>query len=286
MDKQSGIGERLIESAGYEPTIRSTQNCNGTIIQELWQYRELFLSLVIRDLKVKYQRSFLGLIWTFLNPLLTVVVLIAVFSHVIRIQIDHYWAFLVSGFFAWHFIQMTLYNATTILANNASLSRSVYFPREILILSTAASKLVEFLFETTIVLMLLSVFYYDSIPLSLSLLPTLIMIQLVMVIGLMFPVAVISVLFHDVQHALPIIITSFFYLTPVFYPASMIPESLRPFYYLNPFAGLFELYHLVIYEGVWPSIQLLGGVGLYATAICFVGYWIFKRYKGVCVEIA
>ncbi len=275
-----------MDPSEYAPTTSQFQNGRYPIFRKIWRYRELLRSLVIRDLKVKYQRSFLGLIWTFLNPLLTVAVLIAVFSHIIRIQIEEYWAFLISGFFAWHFIQMTLSHATTIFANHASLSRSVYFPREILILSTAVSKLVEFLIEIIIVLIVLLVFYYQWIPSSLSLLPVLIMIQLVMVTGLMFSVAVISVLFHDVQHALPIVITSFFYLTPVFYPARMIPESVRPFSFLNPFSGLLELYHQVLYEGGWPSIQLFGSVTVYAAAICLLGYWLFKRYEGICVEIA
>ncbi len=242
--------------------------------------------MVVRDLKVKYQRSLLGLIWTLLNPLLMVAILISVFSYIVRIQINHYWAFLISGFFVWNFVAQGLSNATYILTSHAALSRSAYFPKEILILSTAVSKLIEFIFEITIVIIILFIFHFEAIPSSLLLLPFLIFLQLILVIGLMFPVAVLSVLFHDIQHALPIAITSFFYLSPVFYNIELIPESMRSLYYLNPFVGLFRLYHQVLYEGVWPSMLLLGVVTLLYVAIFLFGYWIFKRYQGVCAEIA
>ncbi len=265
---------------------RSKRRDSNSILMEIWLYRELFRSLVIRDLKVKYQRSLFGLIWTVLNPLFTVTILVTVFSYVIRIQIDHYWAFLISGFFVWNFISQSLNFTTTILANNASLSRNVYFPREVLILSAAVSKLVEFLLEITIVLIVLFIFHHGAIPASLILLPFLIFIQVILVVGLMFPLAVLAVLFYDIQHALPILITSLFYLSPVFYPVTMIPEVARPFYYINPFVTILRLYHVVLYEGAWPSIMMLGSAFVSAVAICLIGYWIFNRFKGVCNEIA
>jgi lipopolysaccharide transport system permease protein len=259
---------------------------NISVLAELWQYRELLRSLVIRDLKVKYQRSLLGLIWTLLNPLMTVAILITVFSYFMRIHIGHYWVFLISGFFVWNFISQVLSSTTFLLSNHASLSRSVYFPREILVLSAAFSRLVEFLFEITIVLVVLFVFHYSQVPFSLILLPFLILIQVAMAVGMMFPCAVISVLFYDFKHALPILITSLFYLTPVFYHASMIPEGVRTFFYLNPFTGLLSLYHTVLYEAAWPSIMLLCSVSIAAAGILVVGYRVFRKYKGVCVEIA
>lgn len=262
--------------------------CVGSVsaLAELWSYRELLRSLVVRDLKVKYQRSLLGLVWTLINPLMTVAILVTVFSYVIRIPIEHYWAFLISGFFVWNFISQVFYHTTTLLSSHAELTRSVYFPREILVLSAAFSKLVEFLVEISIVLVVLFLFHYHSVPSSLILLPLLILIQVVLTVGLMFPLAVISVLFYDVQHALPILITSIFYLTPVFYPVSMIPEGMRPFYYLNPFVSLLSLYHTVLYEAAWPSLTLLGSVSAVAAGILVLGYGVFRRYKGVCVEIA
>jgi len=273
--------------AGIEPGRTITRSYRGDLVfTELWRYRELLRSFVVRDLKVKYQRSLFGLIWTLINPLMTVAILVTVFSYVIRIPIEHYWAFLISGFFVWNFVSHALYHTTTLLSSHAALSRSVYFPREILVLSAVLSKLVEFLVEISIVLVLLFIFHFHSVPATLILLPVLILIQVILAVGLMFPLAVISVLFYDIQHALPILITSIFYLTPVFYPVSMIPEGLRPFYYLNPFVALLNLYHTVLYDAAWPSATLLCSALIAAVCILVLGFGVFSRFKGVCVEIA
>jgi ABC-type polysaccharide/polyol phosphate export permease len=253
---------------------------------ELWRFRGLLRSLIIRDLKVKYQRSLLGLVWTLLNPLLTVAILVTVFSYVLRIQVDRYWAFLISGLFAWNFLQQCLYHAVALLRDNAHLNRSVYFPREILLLGAAMSKMVEFLIELAIVTLVLLVFHHHTIPSSFVVCPIIIAILFVMVVGLMFPLAVLAVFFYDVQQALPIVVLSLFYLSPVFYPVEMVPESFRPFMYLNPITGILSLFHTVFYSGLWPSWTLLGTVAATAMALFALGYWIFRRYQGICVEIA
>ena len=265
---------------------RRTHPGGVSAILELWRYRDLLRSLVIRDLKIKYQRPFLGLLWTLLNPLLTMGILITVFSYVVRIPIKNYWAFLISGFFVWNFAQQCLFHATTVLQNHASLNRSVYFPREVLILGAALSKLVEFLLETALVILLLAVFYHHALPAALILIPLLVAALLLIILGLMFPLAVAAVFFHDVQHAVPIAMMSLFYLSPVFYPLEMIPASFQPFYFLNPIAGLLTLFHVVLYQGGWPSLAQTASTVAMALATGWIGYLIFNRYKDVCVEIA
>jgi ABC-type polysaccharide/polyol phosphate export permease len=254
--------------------------------RELWEFRGLIRSLVVRDLKIKYQDSVLGFVWSLFSPLLTVMVLIVVFNRVIRISIDHYWVFLLSGFFVWHFIQQNIVNATSVFQDYSKLNRSVYFPRGVLILGTLLTKLVEFFLEIAVALILFVVFYYQAVPSSLILLPWLVLVMLIMTAGLMFPLAVIATYFRDVPRVMRVAITSLLYLTPVFYQVEMIPSAAQPFYYLNPLVGLFRLFHLVVYSGVWPTMILLGSVSAVALAICVVGYVIFDRYKDICVEIA
>ena len=100
-------------------------------ISQVWQFRYLLQGIIRRDLKVKYQRSTLGFIWTFLNPLLTVLILVAVFRIVIRIQIDHYWAFLLSGYFVWNVVAQTLLTGSYIFYQYAQLARNIAFPKEV-----------------------------------------------------------------------------------------------------------------------------------------------------------
>ena len=94
-------------------------NRPGGRLRRVWRYRELLHSLVVRNLKVKYQRSLLGFVWTLVNPLLTVAILVVVFSHVVRIQVPHYWAFLLSGYFVWNFMLQTLNTGTWIFAEHS-----------------------------------------------------------------------------------------------------------------------------------------------------------------------
>jgi ABC-type polysaccharide/polyol phosphate export permease len=117
------------------------------------------------------------------------------------------------------------------------------------------------------------------------LLPVLVLIQLLLVIGLALPIATLSVFYYDVYHALPIALTTLFYLSPVFYPAEMVPEAARAIYFLNPIAALLTLYHDVLYWGRMPSLHLLGGTFAAAFVAYLLGYAVFRRYAAVFPEI-
>jgi lipopolysaccharide transport system permease protein len=254
-------------------------------LRQVWRYRELLRGLVVRNLKVKYQRSLLGFVWTLVNPLLTVSILVIVFSHVVRIQVPHYWAFLLSGYFVWNFMLQTLNTGTWIFAEHSRLTRSVAFPSEILVFSAAGSRLIEFLAEISLILAAMILLHHHGVPASFALVPVLIVLQVVLAIGLALPIATLSVFYYDIYHALPIALTSLFYLSPVFYPASMVPESLRTLYFLNPVAGLLTLYHVVVYAGQWPSAGLLAGTCAATTLVWVLGYAIFHRYAASFAEI-
>lgn len=253
---------------------------------DVWRFRDLFGSLVTRDLSAKYHSSVLGFLWTLLNPLIMLVVLASVFTRVIRVPIENYWAFLLSGYFVWNCAQQCFASATYVLQQHASLSRSAAFPSEVLPLSAATAKHFEFVIELALVVVVLAVFHHQGVPASLALLPMLILLQFVLVAGLMYPIAVLSVLFRDIQHALPLAITTLFYLSPVFYSTDLVPESVRGLYMINPFAGLLSLYHAVLFGGRLPSAAMLAWVTTLALASYGVGYAIFRRYKSLCVEVA
>jgi ABC-type polysaccharide/polyol phosphate export permease len=254
-------------------------------LSQLWRYRELLRSMVIRNLKVKYQRSLLGFVWTLINPLLTVAILIMVFSHVVRIPLEHYWAFVLSGYFVWNCILQTLNTGTYIFAEHSRLTRSVAFPSEILVFGAAGSRLLEFLAELALILIVLVAFHHSRIPISFALLPVLLVVQILLVIGLALPIATLSVFYYDVQHALPIALTTLFYLSPVFYPAHMVPDVFQPFYFINPIAGLLTLYHEILYLGRIPSVSLLFGVIGMTVVVYTIGYAVFNRFASVYAEI-
>lgn len=252
---------------------------------EVWRARDLLRNLVLRNLRVKYQRSMLGFLWTLLNPLVTVAVMIGVFRFVMRLQVPHYWAFLFSGYFVWNFAAQTLSAGTGVLPEHAHLSRSVPFPAEVLVFSVVLSRLLEFLVEMALVVLLFVAFLHDGVPRSLAWLPVLVLIQVALVTGLTLPIATLSAFFHDVRHAVPLALMVLFYASPVFYPASLVPEGVRPLYLLNPFAGLLTMYQDVLYHGRPPEPVLLAATATIALALAGIGYVLFRRYRAILPEI-
>ena len=251
----------------------------------LWKYRELLRRLIWRNLMVKYQRSLLGFVWTLLNPLITLAVLTAVFSHVVRIALRDYWAFLLSGYFVWNFIITTLSAGTYIFVEHAKLLRSASFPTEIIVFSAAIAKLIEFGAAMLFVLVAILGFHHQAIPLSVVFLPLLVLLQLLIVVGLALPITSLSVFYYDAQHALPIALATLFYASPVFYPVSLVPRSIQPYYMLNPIAGLLKLYHYVLYQGIIPPLLLVGEMLGFSILIFLSGYALFRRYERVYAEV-
>ena len=254
-------------------------------LAEVWRFRELLRSLVVRNLRVKYQRSTLGFVWTLLNPLLTVTVLVTVFSLFLRIQIPHYWAFLVSGYFAWNFFLQMVNMSTWVLAEHSSLRRSVAFPPEVLVLAASLARLVELSIELGLALLVLGLLHHQAIPASWVLLPVLLLFLWLVTLGLSFPVATLGAFYSDVQHALPIALLMLFYLSPVFYSAGQVPERMRPLYFLNPMASVLTLFQQVLYGGEWPGLPLLLGAGAGAVLLATAGYASFHRCKAVFAEL-
>ena len=254
-------------------------------LSRVWRFRELLRVLVLRNTKLKYQRSALGLLWTLLNPLLLILILLAVFTHVIRIPIDHYWAFLLSGYFVFHYVTQTVTASAFVYVEHATMLRSAPLPAETPVLAAAMSRFLEYLIELILILLLLVFFHHAGVPWSFSLLPVLVVLQFLLVVGLAFPVSALSVYYYDVRHMLPILLMALFYLSPVFYSSSMVPESIRPIYFLNPVAGILDLYRTVLYEGTFPSPKAILLITLQICLIFVAGYAIFRRHKANFAEV-
>ena len=255
------------------------------MLPDLWRHRELLSRLVVRNLKMRYQRSVLGFVWTLLNPLATIVILVMVFHYIIRIGVAEYWAFLVSGYFAWVFLQHTVATSAGVITDHSYMTRSLAFPAEILVLSSVLARLVEYLAELTIVVVALVVFHHHGIPVSMLLLPVIIVIHVLLAIGLAMPIAAAAVFFKDVQHAVPVGLMMLGYLAPVYYPLSLVPERFRTVYLLNPVAAVLALYHEILYEGRLPSPMLLVGSAALATVVCVIGVGLFRRQRALFAEI-
>ena len=250
-----------------------------------WQFRELFRQLVIRNLKVRYQRSGLGFLWLLVNPVLAVVILVVVFGEIVRLDVPHYWAFLISGYFAWVFVLHTLSTSVFVIPEHATMAKSVAVPADVFVLAATTSRLIEFVVEIGLVAVLLAVFHHHALPPSFLLLPLLTVLLLLLTLGLALPAVALSVFFRDLQHALPAALMMLMYVSPVFYPSDLVPSRLSTIYFLNPVALVITLFHEALYAGRMPSLLHLLAATVVAIGVYLVGYDIFRRKRDLFPEI-
>ena len=258
-------------------------------LREVWRYRELIRNLVVRDLKVRYKNSLLGVAWSWLNPLLMMVVYTILFTVLLRnTDIPRYPVFLLSGLLAWNFFNDTVIQATGSIVNNAHLLKKVYFPPDVLPLSVLLANLVNFLIALPLFFGLALVFGVRP-TWAVVLLPVTILIQAMFTIGISFFLATLNVFFRDTQVILGVIMLAWFFLTPVFYTIKFVPEQITVWGLtfnaqvwlrrLNPMASVIASYRDLLYWGVPTGLDFLLRTAVTALVVLIVGYLVFLRYS-------
>jgi lipopolysaccharide transport system permease protein len=251
----------------------------------LLRFRHFLSILIARNVKLKYQQSWLGLLWTIINPLMILAILLTVFTRVIRIEIEDYWAFLLTGYFAYHFVSQATLAAASVLDEYAVMIRSVAVPRSATVLAAVTSRFIEFVIEFGLALVLVAAFHHHGVPLSFLWLPVLVVLMFALTVGLALMTSALAVFYYDVRHMLPIALTALFYVSPVIYTVSMIPEQYHAVYYLNPLAVLLDLFHATAYEGVTPPVDIFIVCVLQVSAILWAGFRIFKHFERQFAEV-
>lgn len=248
------------------------------IIKELYDYREMLSNLVKKDLKVRYKGSVLGFLWTFLNPLLQLIVYTIVFSTIMKVNIDKFYIYLFIGLIPWLFFATCIQAGTTSILINKDLVKKIYFPRIILPISTVNSAFMNMLYSMVIVIFTLVV---SGIGLSryILFLPIAMIVQYLLVLGMIFIFSALNVYFRDLEHILNIVVMIWFYLTPVVYTMDMIPKEYRFWFYLNPMTGIINFYRDILYYKQMPSFSSFGGVLVYGVLMIILGYFIFDRLQ-------
>lgn len=219
-----------------------------------FKYQTLLRELVIRDIKVRYRRSFLGMIWTVLNPLLMMVVLTIVFSSMFRMNIENFPVYVLIGNIVFNFNSEASTQGMNSIVWNSSLIKKVYIPKYLFPLSNVVSCLVNFGFSfisLIIVMLITRAKFYPTlftiiIPLSYLFMFTL---------GLSLILCAINVYFRDMQHLYGVFVTAWMYMTPLFYSIDIVPNSLRKIIYLNPMYHYVTFFRQIIMEGTFPCIS-------------------------------
>lgn len=222
-------------------------------IRELVKYKELLLNIVIREIKVRYKQSVLGIFWSILQPLSMMIVFTIVFSRVAKIPSDGipYPLFSYTALLPWIFFATSLSFAISSLVSNASLLTKIYFPREIFPIASILAAFVDFCIAAVIFLAIL-VYYKVTFTMNAFYIIPILLIQVMITLAVSLFASAVNVYYRDVKYALPFIIQLWMYLSPVIYPVSSVPDKFRSIYMLNPMAPILNGYRnvLIVLAGI------------------------------------
>lgn len=243
--------------------------------RELVRYRDLVVQLVTRNVKTRYKRSALGVLWTMINPLMMTIVLAMVFSNLFparNVIIVH----ILSGLVAWNFFQQVTNHAMSELLWGGSLLNRIYTPKTIFAASALGTGLIN-LFFSLIPLALVMAVYRVPFKLALFFLPFSILLLAAFSLGTGLLLSMLSHGFADIFEMYQIILTAWYFLTPILYPIEIINPDKRWLYNLNPMYSMLEVFRAPILNGTLPSLRLLATSTGVAIATLLLGWWSFTR---------
>ena len=248
------------------------------IAKDLYNYRELLKTSITKDVGGKYKHSFLGVIWSFVNPLLQIAVYALVFQVILKSNIENYAVYLCCGLVPWQYFSSVVLRGAETIIDNDNIIKKVYFPREILPISVVASEGVNFLISTTIIL---GFVIFGGIGLSWNILWyfLILAIQIIVSIGIAFIVSSLTVYFRDLLHLLGILMQLLFYATPIVYSMDSVPASMKWLLMLNPMSYLIEGYRNIFYNKTMPNFEGLLIALVMGVILCVCGYFIFRKLE-------
>lgn len=273
-----------------EPTLETRRGDSVTLIAPgqafrsltpslLWRYRELAWSLAKRDFSVRYRQTYLGAMWAIIQPVVSMVVLHLFFGKALgledRVGGVAYPVFLFAGLLPWTLFTATVSSATNSLLSNRHILTKVYFPRILLPVSAAAAPMVDFGLALVVLFGLMVALGTAFTP-TLLLLPVAVLGALLSALGVGFGLAAVTVWYRDVRHLLPFILQTWFFMSPVIYPPSVLPEGYSSLLLLNPMTGVINAFRAVILSepiSIWAMLLpiVIGGV------LTVLGGWFFIR---------
>lgn len=254
-------------------------------LRELWRFRALVWALVVRHLNARYRGSFLGFVWSLLNPLCLIAVYSLVFRYYIRVgDVEHYTLFVFAGLLPWIWFSSALNESSVAITGGGSLITKAMLPPHIFPVVSVLTNLANFIFALPILIG--AMYVCDVIPSwGMLLLPAVIFVELVFVLGLALAFSALNVYYRDVQHILGNVLTFWFYLCPIIYTSRIIPEELQFTLWLNPVALFTEMYQSIFVDSGIPNLTALTATAAVAMITFLVGNWVFNRYREEFAEL-
>lgn len=247
-------------------------------LRDLYRYRALIWTLVIKELKLRYRGSILGFFWSFLNPLLLMAVYALVFSVYMRIQMEHYPVFMFCGLLPWIWFSASLLEGVNSIVGRGDLITKAFFPPQILPMVTLLSNLINFLLSLPILFIFLWISHL--IPAwPLLAVPLILFVQLLFTLGMALALSALNVHFRDLTHILGNLLTLWFFVCPIIYPLKQVPERFRFLIDFNPMGLLTLMYQDVFFYNRFPDFKILGGLFALGVVTIIAGNAIFNVYR-------
>lgn len=251
------------------------------MFKELYDYRELLLTNTKKAIRGKYKASFLGILWSFINPLLQILVYAIVFPYLMRNTVDNYLVYLVTGIIPWTFFTTVIIDSVSCIKNNAGLIKKVYFPRIILPLSCTLSALFNF-FISCIIILVFCLIWGVGISWLIIFVPVIALIQTILSFGLGLIMSACDAYVQDLEYITNFIIQMAMYGTPIIYSLDQFSESksiLFTLIKLNPLTTIMDSYRRVFLYHQLPDFQALVGVTIFSVTLMSIGLLIFNKLE-------
>lgn len=253
-------------------------------MREIFRFKEMIKSWTRKELRTRYKGSFLGFLWTFVNPLLQLAVYSIIFPFVMRFSQENYAMFLFVALIPWNFFTSSMQGACGLIVWNSNMVTKVYFPREVLPISYTFSGLMNMIFSYAIVFPMLVLF---KVPFTWNLLwlPVLMFCQTILCLGIALIVSSVNVYFRDIEYMIGVFVMALYFLTPIMYEMSALPSKLQMLMYLNPMTGYILMYRDVTFNGRGLSLNMLVFSFVYSVIVFIVGYFIFEKLQRKFTEV-
>ncbi len=248
-------------------------------VREIYSYRQMIVAFVRRELRGRYKGSFLGFLWTFLNPLLQLCVYSIVFSTILKSGIEKYYLFLFVALIPWIFFSSSVLGGAASIIAQKDMVKKIYFPREVLPISTVTTNFVNMLlcFIVVFAVVILSGIKLNFLAL-LCLIPVWI-VEYILALGMAFLTSAVTVYFRDMEHILGIVMMAWQYLTPVLYSYDIIPPQYRLIFDLNPMTPIISAYRDILYESKVPDLKSLISATVMGLIVLVIGWITFSKLK-------
>ena len=277
--------ETNLNTLEHPTRIRSEEAGVQLNLGELWRYRELLYFLTLRDIKVRYKQTLMGVAWVIIQPLLTMMLFTLVFNRFVKLNSGSlpYPLFALSGLLLWLFFANGVTNSTHSLVSNANLITKVYFPRMFIPAASIGAGIVD-LAVAFLLLVPVVIYYGLSLQPSMLLLPLFVLLMAILALGVGFLAAASTVKYRDLRHALPFIIQLWMFASPVIYPASIVPPRWHWVMTINPVAAILDGFRAAL-TGQPFNWQHIGIAAVISTALLLIAVYGFRRFEDTFADV-